>query len=303
MKMIKKSSILLFIFVFLITSLVFPGEDGKRIKPIAIKASKILTVTNGEINNGVILLKDGKIEAIGENLTIPEGYKIINAEGKWVIPGLIDIHCHSGFDVPGGADFNDMVFPLNPDLDIFDSVYPESKDFKAALEGSVTCINTMPGSGSNIGGMGLLLKTGGDSYEDMIVRRPGVMKTTQGWNPERRYGDLGSSRMGMSWMLRDVYEKGLEYAKKWEDYDSGKTKEKPEFDLYLENFRGVYRGEYPTLVHTVDTRDVMGTVRMFHDELGLWVIPSHCTFDGFRIADELAKRKVHANIGPRNLFL
>jgi len=298
----KRIFITIVLIHLLCLSFVFPGTNGKKVKSIAIKASKILTVTKGEINNGVILLKNGKIEAIGTNIPIPEGYEVIDATGKWVIPGLVDIHCHSGFDVRGGSDFNDMVLPINPDLNIFDSINPDSKDWKAALKGGVTCINTIPGSGTNLAGMGLILKTGGGEYEDRIVRKPGVMKVSQGWNPERRGGDFGSSRMGMSWLLLDVYTRGKEYAQKWQDYESGKTKEKPEFDLYLDHFRGVFRGDYPTLVHTVDTRDVMGTVRMFHDVLGVWVIPSHCTFDGFRIAEELAKRNIHANIGPRNLF-
>ena len=117
----------------------------------AIKAGKILTmapggefvVGKGVINNGILLLSDGKIEALGpvSSIQIPEGYTLIDASDRWVTPGIVEAHTHIGIE--GG--FNDMVTPINPELKIADSVNPEDIGVEKGVTGGVTTINTMPG--------------------------------------------------------------------------------------------------------------------------------------------------------------
>jgi imidazolonepropionase-like amidohydrolase len=105
--------------------------------------------------------------------------------------------------------------------------------------------------------------------------------------------------MGMSWMLRDILEKGKEYNQSWEVYERGERADKPERKPELEKMRSVFRGDIPVLVHTASSKDVMATARIFYDEYQLFTIVSHATFDGYRVADEMAKRDVHVNVGPR----
>jgi imidazolonepropionase-like amidohydrolase len=207
----------------------------------------------------------------------------------------VEIHSHIG--VEGGI--NDMVLPLNPDLRIADYLDPDSSDVLDALASGITTILTIPGSGTNVSGFGVLYKTFGRTADEMIVRRLGVLKVAQSWNPERPAGDLGASRMGMSWMLRDVLGRGRDYAAAWDAYERGETKEQPAFDPTLEPLRGLFRGEYPVLIHTAAAGDVMATMRMFHDELHVPCIISHGEFRGFLVGREAGQRNLPVNIGPR----
>ncbi|MFH1884151.1 MAG: amidohydrolase family protein [Planctomycetota bacterium] len=125
------------------------------------------------------------------------------------------------------------------------------------------------------------------------------MKIAQAYNPERRGGDLGLTRMGMSWMLRDILEKAKEYTEEWRAYEKGEREEKPAKKPELEQMRKVFQGAIPVLVHTASARDVMATARIFYDEFKLSTIISHATFHGYKVAHEMAKRDVHVNVGPR----
>lgn len=260
----------------------------------AIKAGKILTVTQGVINHGVILIADGVIKAVGEaaDVNIPKDYEIIDASDKWVMPGMVEAHSH----MAGEGGLNDMVLPTNPELRIDDCIDPEARDIKLAVASGVTTVNTIPGSGTNMAGFGVLYKLQGKTVEEMLVRRLGCMKVAQAYNPERAGGDLGLTRMGMSWILRNILDKGKAYTKEREIAEQkGQGGEKPEY----ENMRPAVRGEIPTLVHTASAKDVMATARIFYDEYQLETIVSHGTFDGYKMAREMAKRPVHVNVGPR----
>ncbi len=253
---------------------------------LAVRAGKILTVTKGTVNHGVILIEDGRITAVEEaaHQTIPDGFDIIDATDKWVMPGLVEIHSHMACE--GGL--NDMVMPTNPELRTEATIDPEDPDIALAVARGVTTVHTIPGSGTNMAGFGVLYKLRGRTADEMIVRRLGAMKVAQAYNPERRGGDLGLTRMGMSWILRDILEKGR-----------NNTGGKDSGDPRWENMRDAVNGEIPTLVHTASAKDVMATARIFHDEYGLHTIVSHGTFDGYKVAGEMAKRDVHVNVGPR----
>ena len=263
----------------------------------AIKAGKILTVTKGTINDGIILLDDRVIKAVGtaSKVKIPEDYTLIDASDKWVMPGMVEIHSHIGAE--GGT--NDMVVPTNPELRVMDNIDPESWELKLAIASGVTTIHTIPGSGTNLAGFGVLYKPYGKTIDEMLIRPLGTMKIAQAYNPERRGGDLGLTRMGMSWMLRDILEKAKEYTEEWRAYEKGEREEKPAKKPELEQMRKVFQGTIPVLVHTAGARDVMATARIFYDEFQLSTIVSHATFHGYKVADEMAKRDVHVNVGPR----
>jgi imidazolonepropionase-like amidohydrolase len=274
-----------------------PGT-AERPAGIAIRASRILPVSSPPIDDGVILVSGRKIEAIGpaDSVTVPEGYRLIDATGKWVFPGLIDLHAHIG-----GPDINDMVNPTNPELRVLESVQWDNDALRDAAAGGVTTINFIPGSGTNLSGFGTLLKTFGNGPEDQIVRQPGTMKVAQAFNPERAGGDLGASRMGMSWGLYHLLERGRRYAEEWRAAEAGARASVPQKRLELEQLRGLFERKFPVLIHTAGARDIVSTVRMFHQHFGLWTIVSHGCFNAWKAAGELAKHPdLHVNLGPRN---
>jgi len=294
----------------MVICLLIVGSSNAKDKPTsgryAIKAGKILTmaptegfvVGKGVINNGIVLVSNEKIEALGpaSSIQIPEGYVVIDASDRWVTPGIVEAHAHIG--VAGG--FNDMVTPINPELKLADSVDPEDISVRKGVTGGVTTVNTMPGSGTNLAGFTVIIKLDPSDPEKMILREYGAMKMTQAFNPERRAGDLGATRMGMSWYMRQILGQAKEYAEAWRAYERGERKEKPEYKLELEKMRKAFNGEMPTIVHTYSGWGVMQTMRMFSDENNLNVIPTHTAYGGYIVGDEAAKRDgVFINIGPR----
>jgi len=297
-------TICLVVSLFIIGSL--NAEDKQASPKYAVKAGKIMTmkpdkefvVGEGIINNGIILLSDGNIEALGpvSKIPVPDGYTVIDASDRWVAPGIVEAHTHIG--VEGG--FNDMVTPINPELKIADSVNSEDIAVEKGVTGGVTTINTMPGSGTNFAGFSVIIKLDPSDPEKMIFREYGAMKMTQAFNPERRAGDLGATRMGMSWYMRQILEQAKEYTEAWRAYEQGERKEKPKLKLELEKMRKAFNGEMPTIVHTYSGWGVMQTIRMFNDEKNLKVIPTHTAYGGYAVGAEAAKRKdVFINIGPR----
>lgn len=272
----------------------------------AINAGKIVTMKSiGDdpsavevINHGVILLRDGKIETLGPrgDVTIPGDYTVIEAPDRWVMPGIVEAHTHIG--TQGG--FNDMVVPLNPELRLGDGFDPEDLPLRKAITGGVTTIHTMPGSGTNLGGFTVIIKTDTSHPEEMVVRELGAMKATQAYNPERRGGDLGRTRMGMAYMLRHILRIAKDYTHAWQAYERGETTEKPRLRPELENMRKVYQGQIPTIIHTYEGWGVMETIRVFHDERNLKIIPTHTAGGGYMVGHEAGRRdSVHVNIGPR----
>lgn len=266
----------------------------------AILVGKILTSAGEPISNGTILISDGKIEAIGtrEEITIPEGYEIIDHSDQFAMPGLVEAHSHVG----GSSDLNEMVYQTNPELRNWDQVIPHNARLKVAIAGGVTTICFIPGSGTNMGGFGVLMKTGPGKPEDVIIRAPGVLKIAQAGNPERRTGETGSGKMGMNYVIRQQLKEGQFYVRQWDDYEKGHAS-KPEFNLRLENFKPLFHREIPVVVHTQQYQVIQSTIRMLHDELNLKVVIDHGTFDAYKIGKELAKRGIPVMAGPRGFLL
>ena len=280
----------------LIVSRADPAEEGL----LAIVGAKVVTVAAGNIDGGVVLVRDGKIERVLERVdsdwSAPEGYEVLDASGRWLVPGFIELHSHVA-----GGDLNDMVYPTNPGFRTLDNVIPDNKLLQRAVAGGVTCVLFIPGSGTNMGGFGTLLKTAGKTAKDMVVRFPGALKIAQGGNPERRTGDLGLTRLGMNWMIRETLEEGRQYTRAWDRFEAGETKEAPAKNPRLELFRGLFHREYPVVVHTQGYHLIHSTLRILHDEMKLWVVIDHGTFDGHEMAPEVAKRGVQVMNGPREL--
>lgn len=261
-------------------------------------AARALPGDGAPIDDVVLVERGGKITAIGPRATtpVPADAKRMDHGDLWLSPGFVDLHHHvSG----GGGDINDMTMPLNAELRTLDVVKPSEEMIRRAAAGGVTTTLFIPGSGTNIGGFGTLLKMRwGGSLEQMVIRELGAMKVAQGFNPERRSGDLGLTRMGSSELLTDLLMRGKAYAAAWRAFAAG-TGDKPLFDPALEQLRKVFDKEVPVLIHTAGARDCIATARMFQDVFDVRMILSHGCFDGWLAAASLAKRQTPVNLGPR----
>jgi len=324
-----KRSLFTFATVLGVCSATSSGAS-EQAKTLVVKAGKILTVTNGVIENGVMVIRNGKIAAIGKQgeIAIPADAEILDVSDRWIMPGQIDLHAHIG----NNSGLHDYVHTLNPEFRVWDYIEPEAPQVQDSLASGVTTIMTIPGSGGNHSGFGVIWKFAGGSRDELIVRKLGGMKIAQAYNPERRAGDIGLSRMGMWWMLREMFNRAKSYDAEWTAFEQSKQRradqsvrlastsipaidtaksknanpkskaQQPKAPLFragLENMRAVFQKKTPVFVHTAGGRDVFQTMHMFHDVYGLPVVVSHGEFGAFRIAQEAAKRDIPCNIGPR----
>ena len=275
-------------------------NNSAATKPnLAIHVGKIITCAGEPIVNGTILVADGRIQALGPSreTKVPAGYQEIDHRDLFAMPGLIDAHSHMG----GGdmRDLNEMVYQTNPELRNWDQIAPHNERLKVAIAGGVTTICFIPGSGTNMGGWGTLMKTGPGTPADVIIRAPGVLKIAQSGNPERFGGEVGSGGMGMNYVIRKQLEEGRLYVRGWDDYDSGRRKKKPEVNLRLEYFKPLFHRQIPVVVHTQIYQVVQSTLRILHDEMKLRVVIDHGTFDSYKLTEEIIKRDIPVMAGPR----
>ncbi len=274
------------------------AQDARAHLPgrIAIRAGRVIPVVGEPIDDGVVLVRDGKIEAVGpaSRVKVPAGYLLRHYPDGWVTPGWVELHAHVA-----GSDLNDMVYQTNPELRNLDNIVPNNRQLRASRAGGVTTMLFLPGSGTNISGFGTLIKTAGDTVDEMTVRFPGAMKVAQLGNPERRSGDVGRTRMGMNHLIRSRLEEARRYAESWQRWEQEQTGEPPQRDERLENMRGLFAHEFPVIVHTVWVNGVEATKRLLKDEMGLYVIVTHATFDSYKAADVIVKAGLPVNIGPR----
>ena len=266
---------------------------------LLIKNGYVKTMAGSDFENGSILIgDDGKIIAVGEKLSAPEGCTVIDAQGLLVTPGCVDAHCHIGLDNEGmgweGHDYNEIVDPLTPQMRAIDSINPQDEAFALALQGGVTSACTGPGSANVVGGSFVAIKLSGKRVDNMIIRNPLAMKCAFGENPKRCYGQgLKKSpytRMGTAALLRELLFKAKDYMTQ---KDEGKN---PAFDMKLEAMLPVMRGEIPLKAHAHRADDILTSIRIAK-EFGLKITLDHCT-DGAIIADELAKEGFSAFVGP-----
>ena len=274
-------------------------QNGKvETTMLIIQNAHILPIVGDEIENGSLLLDQGKIAAIGTKFPVPPEAEVIDAQGRLVTPGCIDAHCHVGLDNEAmnweGADFNEMVDPITPQMRAIDSINPLDEGLADAVQGGVTTVCTGPGSANVVGGTFAVIKLYGKRVDKMILKDPAAMKCAFGENPKGCYGKNGTkapmTRMGTAALLRELLFKARRYR---DDKLSGKE---PAFDMKLEAMLPVMAGEIPLKCHCHRADDILTAVRIAK-EFGLRATLDHCT-DGELIADELAEEDFPVFIGP-----
>ncbi len=263
-----------------------------------IRNAHIYPVIGEEIMNGCLLVSDGKITAIGRDIPIPAGSEVVDAGGRLTTPGCIDAHCHIGLDNEAmnweGADFNEMVDPITPQMRAIDSINPQDEGFADAIQGGVTAACTGPGSANVVGGTFTVIKLYGKRVDKMILKDPAAMKCAFGENPKGCYGKSGNkapmTRMGTAALLRELLFKTRRYL---DDKTAGKE---PGFDMKLEAMIPVIEGEIPLKCHCHRADDILTAIRISR-EFDLKATLDHCT-DGELIVDELAEENFPVFIGP-----
>ena len=266
---------------------------------LLIKNGYIKTMAGADLPNGCVLIDDnGKIAAVGENLSAPENATVLDAQGRLVTPGCIDAHCHIGLDNEAcgweGKDYNEMIDPITPQMRAIDSINPMDESLENALRGGVTTACTGPGSANVVGGTFVAMKLYGKRVDNMIIKHPVAMKCAFGENPKRCYGQAGKkapmTRMGTAALLRELLMKTKRYM---EDKENDKN---PAFNMKLEAMIPVLKKEIPLKAHAHRADDIFTAIRIAR-EFDVDMTLDHCT-DGALIADELAKEGLWAFVGP-----
>ncbi len=274
------------------------GPRGLPSPGYAFRAAKVLPITAAPIVDGIVLTRNGLIEAVGPAPTtaVPPGYELIDCGDAVIVPGFVEMHCHIASE---SFDLNDTVHPTNPEFRTLDLIGMEHDQIRTARAGGISTALYIPGSGSNMGGFGTLTKTWARSPEEALVRFPGSLKIAQAGNPERGSGDLGTDMMGMSEGIRMTLLDGKRYHDQYEAWQAGKG-EKPKFDPTLELLRGLFRQEYFVSVHTQIYQVVLQTLQMLRHEMGLWTIVVHGEFDAYRLSGNAYESGMAIAAGPRN---
>ena len=256
-----------------------------------IKNANIHSMANENFENGMILVDNGKIIAIGNEVNAPSNIETIDAKGKFVMPGMIDAHCHLGMWEDGmgfeGADGNEAVDPVTPQLRAIDAINPKDICFKDAVEAGITTVATGPGSANVIGGQFAVIKTYGDRIDAMIVNECLAMKVAFGENPKRVYNSQKKSpttRMATAAILREYLIKAKMYIEKQNKAMQNPDKA-PEFDMKLEALAKVIRKEIPLKAHAHRADDILTALRIAK-EFDVDITLEHCT-EGHLIIDYL----------------
>jgi imidazolonepropionase-like amidohydrolase len=281
-----------------------PARHGKSFVMRAAKALVVGAEGREVVDGAVVIVRDGKIEKIGteREVEIPEGLEVVDCGRSWICPGFVDLHCHIAGKSFLINDINDMVYMTNPELRASSAVEPGNANLLRGVAGGVTSVLFIPGSGTNMGGQGVLLKTGLPTYEEMEVRNPGSLKLAQAGNPER--WAIGVGRSLMNWNTRNTFQRGLAYAKGYVEEQKRTPKgstTRPARNIQWDAFPPLLEKKTQISTHTQMYQVVLMTLTMVRQELGLDVYIDHGEFAGMRAAALAQSLGVSAIIGPREV--
>jgi imidazolonepropionase-like amidohydrolase len=271
-------------------------------RPTVIRNATILTAAGPTIRNGSILLRDGKVVAVGQSVETPAGAEIIDGSGKYVTPGIIDVHSHLGvYAAPGVdalSDGNEATNPVTANVWAEHSVWPQDPQFPRVLAGGVTTLQVLPGSANLIGGRSVVLKVV-PSRTVQGMKFPGAkygLKMACGENPKRVYASRGpSTRMGNVAGYRNAWVQAEAYRRRWDKWNADHQGDPPQRDLGLETLAEVLRGNI--LVHNHCYRaDEMAQMIDIAKEFGYHIRAFHHGVEAYKIADILARDSIGAAV-------
>jgi len=274
-----------------------------------ITNATVLTGTGERLDEADVLLVDGKVQQVGKDLSASADVTI-DAQGKWVTPGLIDVHSHLGAypnpSVESHQDGNEMTSPNTAEVWVEHSVWPQDPGFNRAREGGITSLQILPGSANLFGGRGVTLKNvpahtmQGMKFPDA----PYGLKMACGENPKRVYGRKGilpMTRMGNMAGYRSAWIGAAEYKREWDKYESdyaaGKNPEVPHRDIKYDTLRGVLEGEVMIHNHCYKAEEMAMMIDL-SKEFGYHAGTFHHGIEAYKIADLLAENGSCAALWP-----
>jgi imidazolonepropionase-like amidohydrolase len=268
---------------------------------IAIAGGLVVPIEGDPMDGGTVLVADGKISAVlRPGAPLPEGIPVVDAAGKWVLPGLIDAHTHLGVYEDGagwaGSDTNELTGPNQAQVRAVDAINPADIGFRDAIAGGVLAVNVQPGSGNPIGGQTAAVRCWGRTVEDMVLRAPSGLKSALGENPKRNYGnrhETPSTRLGTASVIRSALVAAANYLA---EHESASADEPAKRDLKLESLGLALRRQIPWRQHCHRADDIATALRIAA-EFGTDLVIDHGT-EAYLIADMIAAAGVPVVIGP-----
>ncbi|MGI2106082.1 amidohydrolase [Shewanella frigidimarina] len=274
-----------------------------------LKNAIVLTGTGERIDDADVLIKDGKISAVGQQLSA-EGAVVVDAKGKWITPGIIDVHSHLGvYPSPNAESHNDgneMTSPVTAEVWAEHSVWPQDPGFNRAREGGITTLQILPGSANLIGGRGVTLKNvPATTMQAMkFPAAPYGLKMACGENPKSLYGsrnELPMTRMGNMAGYRTAFIQATEYKRAWDKYDveyaAGKNPVAPKRDLMKDTLKGVLEGDILIHNHCYKAEEMAMMIDL-GKEFGYHAGTFHHAVEAYKIADLLAENGNCAAMWP-----
>jgi imidazolonepropionase-like amidohydrolase len=279
-------------------------QQAKQPSETLIRNATVLTVTKGALQNTDILIRDGKIAGIGKNLKAGPTARIIDATGKYVMPGIIDCHSHMMLD-----DINEFTYSVTSMTDMRDVLDPTDINLYRALAGGVTSMNLLHGSANSIGGLNIVvkLKYGRPVEEFVFQNAPPGIKFALGENPKRsnftaaqgqapRYPQ---TRMGVEETIRDAFVRARDYKREWDEYRAAVAKgEKaipPRKNLELEPIVEILEGKRYVHCHSYRADEILMLINLA-DEFGFKVKTFQHGLEGYKVAPEIAKHGAGVSI-------
>jgi imidazolonepropionase-like amidohydrolase len=270
--------------------------------PTVIHGATIFDGDGHRLDRGDILIADGVIKAVEPNLMVPDGAVVIDGTGKWVTPGIIDVHSHLGdYPSPGVSslsDGNEATGPVRPEVWAEHSVWPQDPGFSRALaNGGVTTLQILPGSANLFGGRSVVVKNV-PARTEQGMKFPGApygLKMACGENPKRVYGTKGTmpqTRMGNIALARQTWINAVQYKRKWDKYEK-EGGDPPDRDLAMDTLRGVLEGKILVQNHCYRA-DEMAIMIDMAKEFGYHVTAFHHAVEAYKIADLLRDNDVCA---------
>lgn len=271
--------------------------------PVLIRGATVMTAAGRTIEGGDVLLRDGRIAAVGEELSAPSDAEVIDATGRFVTPGLIDTHSHMGDypdpSVAAHSDGNESTNPTTPEVWAAHSVWPQDPLFARALAGGTTTVQVLPGSANLIGGRGVTLKlVPARSVQGMMFPgAPMAVKMACGENPKRVYRNRGpSTRMGNVAGYREAFIEAAEYRKEWDEWMEGdRSDDPPGRDLAMETLAEILRGNLLPHIHCYRADELVQMIDLSR-EFEFDIRSFHHGVEAYKVRDLLAADSIGASV-------
>ncbi|MDH4197878.1 MAG: hypothetical protein OEW05_10750, partial [Candidatus Aminicenantes bacterium] len=301
--------------------LLLPAAASSAADVLLIKGGNVPTVVNGILPATDILVRDGRIVAVGAGLTSPAGAAVVDAAGRWVFPGFIDGLTNLGAVERGtlGRDDDEATSPLTPHLRIIDAIDPANDFIRAARRFGTTAVFAAPAPGNLLGGQGAVIRLSGDPVEGMTVKAPAAVCGSLGEPPKMRYGaksQMPQTRMGAAALLRQTFIEAREYQAKVRDFEKkaaefekkakeGKAGDEaapapPARNAKMEALVPVLDAELPLVLHAQRMDDILTALRLA-EEFGLRLVIAGGA-EAYKVKEKLAEKKIPVILRPRDAF-